>query len=163
MTSSAGRQWLADLQLKLPLFARLRSRMIQVQVFRTMGMLLESGVGVLDTLHLVRKSTRTRRFQQLFNELEEAVTGGGRFSSAFEQSGLIEPYIAQAITTGEESGNIAGALTYCTDILEETNTEMINALMRLLEPIILIGMGLLVGGVAVSLFLPLFDMTAAIQ
>jgi len=53
------------------------------------------------------------------------------------------------------------ALTYCADILDEGNTEMVNTLTRLIEPAILIVMGLLVGGVAVSLFLPLFDLTSA--
>jgi type II secretory pathway component PulF len=163
VTSRPGRRWLSNVQLAIPMFGTLRARMIQVQVFRTMGMLLESGVSVLDSLHLVRRSTESRRFQNLFDHLEQSVTSGGRFSTAFDESGLIEPHICQAITTGEESGNIGGALTYCTEILDETNTEVINTLMRLLEPLILIGMGLIVGGVAVSLFLPLFDMTAAMR
>ncbi len=163
VASRAGRLWLGNFQLCIPMFGGLRARMIQVQVFRTMGMLLESGVGVLDALQLARRSTEARRFQDLFDRLDQSITSGGRFCTAFEESGLIEPHICQAITTGEESGNIGGALSYCTEILDETNTEVINTLMRLLEPLILIGMGLVVGGVAVSLFLPLFDMTAAMR
>lgn len=163
LSSAWGQQWLSDIQTSIPAFGRLRSRLIQGQVFRTIGTLLESGVGVLDTLGLVRKSTRNSRFQKLFDDLEEAVTSGGRLSTAFEQSGLVEPYVCQAVHTGEESGSLGGAMTYCADILDETNGELINLVMRLIEPIILIGMGLVVGTVAVSLFLPLFDLTAALQ
>ncbi len=163
LNSARGRQWMSDVQISIPAVGRLRSHLIQAQVFRTMGMLLESGVGVLDTLDLVRESTRNNRFQKLFGSLETAVTSGGRLSTAFEGSGIVEPYVCQAIHTGEESGNPGGALTYCAEMLDETNAELINVVLKLIEPIILIGMGLVVGGVAISLFLPLFDLTSALQ
>lgn len=161
--SDRGRQWMADLQLKIPMFGRLRVRLIQAQLFRTMGMLLESGVSVLDTLELIRGSTRNSRFRRLFRSIEESVTAGGSISRSFEESGLIEPYICQAIQTGEETGSIGGALTYGADMLDETNEELINTTMRLIEPVILIGLGFVVGSVAISLFLPLFDLTSAMR
>ncbi len=158
-----GRQWLSNMQLVVPVFGQLRSRLIQGQVFRTMGTLLAARVSFLETLELTRNATSNNRFQDLFNRLEDAVTSGGEPSSAFEATGLIQPYICQAVRTGEQSGNLGSALAYCADILDETNSELINTTMRLLEPAILIVMGFVVGGVAISLFLPLFDMTAAMR
>ena len=163
LTSTRGRLWLADVQLMPPLVGRLRSEMIQAQIFRTLGTLLNSRVGLLDALELARGATTNRRFQALFDEIEEAVTSGSEPSTAFETSRLIEPYICQAIKTGEQSGNLGTALIYCADILDESNTEKVNNFSRLIEPSILILMGGLVGGVAVSLFLPLFEMTAGIH
>lgn len=163
LMSRPGRQWISNMQTRIPVVGRIRSRLIQAQVFRTVGTLLQSGVGVLDTVGLTRESTRNRQYQRLFDGLEHAVASGGTLSAAYEESGLIEPSICQAIHTGEESGNLGGAIIYCADVLDETNTELINALMKLVEPVILIGMGLVVGLVAVSLFLPLFDLTAALQ
>jgi type II secretory pathway component PulF len=162
LTTVAGKQWLANIQVRIPIFGRLRSRLIQAQVFRTMGMLLGSRVGVLDTLELVRGSTRNDRFQKLFGEIEEAVTGGGEISNAFQKCTFIEPYVCQAVHTGEQAGSLGDAISYCADMLDETNQELVDAVMKLVEPIILIGMGIVVGGVAISLFLPLFDLTAAI-
>jgi type II secretory pathway component PulF len=162
-TTNSGKQWLANVQVRIPIFGQLRSRLIQAQVFRTMGMLLGSRVGVLDTLELVRASTRNDRFQKLFGEIEEAVTGGGEISSAFEGCTFIEPYVCQAVHTGEQAGSLGGAISYCADMLDETNQELIDTVMKLIEPIILIGMGFVVGGVAISLFLPLFDMTSALR
>lgn len=159
----AGRQWASNMQLSIPVIGGLRTKLIQAQIFRTMGMLLESGVGVLETLELVRESTRNRRFQQLFGNLEQVVTSGGRLSSAFEGSGLVEPSFCQAIYTGEDTGNLGGTLTFCADVLDESNEELITMVMRLIEPLILIGMGVVVGAVAIALFLPLFDMTSAIK
>ena len=161
--SAAGRQWACDIQLSIPVLGQLRSRLIQGQVLRTMGMLLESGVGVLETLALVRDSTRNRHFQSLFDSLEESVTSGGRLSTAFESSSLVDAYVCQAIQTGEESGNLGGAIMFCADNIDESNEELINVITRLIEPVILIGMGVVVGGVAISLFMPLFDLTSAVR
>ena len=163
LKSSAGRQWLSNVQLFIPVVGRLRSRLIQGQIFRTMGMLLESRVDVLDTLDLVRESTRNRRFQKLFSDLQEAVTSGGRLSTAFEASTIVEPYICQAIYTGEDSGSLGASMSFCADMLDESNEELISLVTKLIEPLILIGMGVVVGGVAISLFVPLFDMTSAIK
>ncbi len=158
-----GRQWLSDVQIRIPFVGRVRSRLIQGQVLRTMGMLTESRVGLLDTLELAGRSTRNGRFRQLFADLEAAVTSGGLLSTAFEESGLLDPAICQAVRTGEESGNLGEALSYCADTLDEANEELISVFARLIEPVILLGMGAVVGGVAISLFLPLFDITSAIQ
>ncbi len=163
LASRRGRQWLSDMQLVVPGLGRLRGALIQAQIFRTVGMLLESGVSILESIDLVRSSTKNRRFQRLFIDVEDAVTGGGDLAPTFEQSGLIQPYICQAIQTGEQSGSMGGALTYSADLLDETNGELIDTTMKLVEPIILIGLGFMVGGVAISLFLPLFDLTAALQ
>jgi type II secretory pathway component PulF len=157
-----GRQMAADLQIVIPGLGRLRSGMIQGQIMRTMGTLLESRVGVLDALELVRGSTRNRRFQKLFDGVEHAVTSGGNLGTSFERSGLVDPYVCQAIITGEESGNLGPAMTYAADMLDETNAEVLSAVIKLVEPVILIGMGVVVGAVAISLFLPLFDLTSAI-
>lgn len=161
--STRGRQFMSDVQILIPILGRIRLRLIQAQIFRTMGTLLESSVGVLDTLELARGSTQNRRFQDLFDSLDEAVTSGRQLSSVFENTNLVEAYVCQAIHTGEDSGNLGGALTYCADMLDETNAELIDTGMRLLEPVILIGMGLVVGTVAISLFLPLFEMTSAMR
>lgn len=163
LTSPVGRQFLTDVQLSIPLFGRLRSRLIQGQIFRTMGTLLESNVGLLETLDLARSTTANRKYQALFNRMEDAITSGGSLSAAFQDSPLVESYICHAIHTGEESGGLGGSLSYVADTLDETNTELVNAVARLIEPLILIGMGIVVGGVAISLFLPLFDLTAAIN
>jgi type II secretory pathway component PulF len=161
--NARGRQWLADVQILIPLAGRIRLQLIQAQIFRTMGTLLESSVGVLDTLELARASTQNRRFQELFDRLDRTITSGGELSSVFGQTDLVEAHVCQAIHTGEDSGNLGGALTYCADILDETNGELIDTSMRLIEPVILMGMGLVVGAVAISLFLPLFEMTSAMR
>ncbi len=163
LLSAAGRHWIADIQIYVPIIGRLRSRLIQGQVFRTLGTLLESGVGLLESIELAARSTTNARYRKLFASLTQTVTSGGGMAAAFDNSGLVDPSICQAIRTGEECGNLGGSFTFCADTFDETNEEFITTVTRLLEPVILIAMGLVVGTVAVSLFMPLFDMTSAIQ
>lgn len=161
--TEAGRVWAANIQLEIPLLGRLRSSLIQGHLFRTLGMLLESGVGVLEALDLARGATANWRFQKMMNDLEEGVTSGGQLSQAFENSGFVSPAVCQAIRTGEDSGQLGASLSFAADTLDETNEELIGVMTKLFEPIILIVLGVLVGGVAILLFLPLFDMTAAVN
>jgi len=161
--STKGRQWISDIQISIPMIGKLRSKLIQGQMFRTMGMLLESRVDLIDTLLLIRGSTSNYRFQQLFDRMDQAVTSGSQLSTAIEHSDLIDASISQAIHTGEESGHLGESMTFCADTLDETNEELVTVTMRLIEPLILICMGAFVGGVAISLFMPLFDLTSAIK
>ncbi len=161
--SATGQQFISNLQTRIPVIGRLRGHMIQAQILRTMGMLLESRVGLLETMELARKSTSNDEFQKFFNDMCETVTTGGQVSTAMERCRLLAPYVVQAVRTGEESGNLAGAMIYCADALDESNTELLQTVMKLIEPVILIVMGTVVGGVAISLFLPLFDLTSAVQ
>ncbi len=159
----AGRQWVIDMQIHIPVLGGLRSRLIQGAAFRTLGTLLESGVGLLEALTLASQTTKNATFTKLFTSLKDAVVSGGGMAATFESSGLVDPAICQAIHTGEECGNLGVAFSFCADTFDETNDELITTVMRLVEPLILIGMGLVVGVVAVSLFMPLFDMTSAIK
>ncbi len=162
LASAAGRQFLINVQTEVPLFGRLASRLIQGQLFRTLGTLIECRVGLLEALELCRGVTSNARFQKLIHDIEGSVTAGDQISAALMRSGFISPSIYYSVHTGEESGNLGPAISFCAQSLEDDNAELIGTITRLFEPMILLIMGLVVGTVAVSLFLPLFDMTAAI-
>ncbi len=162
-TTPTGRQWAANAQIRLPFVGRLASGLIQGQIFRTLGMLIEARVAVLEALDLARRATSNNRFQELFDRIEQAVTSGSTFSDTMETSGLIDPAVCQAVRTGEQTGNLGGAMSYAADVLDEDNTELVNTVTRLLEPLIIIVMGLVVGAVAISLFMPLFDITTMVN
>jgi type II secretory pathway component PulF len=150
-------------QISVPLYGRLASRLIQGRAFRVLGLLIQSHVSVLESLDLARQVTRNGRFQRMFDSMVDAVTSGRTLHAALDGSRLVSPSICQAVCTGEESGNLGGAISFSADVLDEENGELIDTLTKLVEPMILILMGAIVGFVAVSLFLPLFDITAAVN
>jgi type IV pilus assembly protein PilC len=162
ITSNKGRAILMELLLSLPVVKLLIHGLIQGETFRVLGMLTEARVGVLDAIALVKGVTNNARYQTLYDRMELEVTSGGSISKALESANLVPPYICHAIRTGEESGNLGSAMSYVADVLDEDNEELLNTVSKLFEPIILIGMGLVVGTIAVSLFLPMFDVTSAI-
>jgi type II secretory pathway component PulF len=160
LRSRWGRQKLCDLQTRLPGGGRLGARLIQAQIFRVMGLLLESRVTLMDMLRLGRQVTSNGDFQGLCDAIQRSVEQGQRFSEAILRCRFISPSIAQAIWTGEEAGHLDQALLFVSDVLDDENGQMLSTATKLLEPAILIGMGLMVGGIAMSLFVPLFDLAA---
>ena len=161
--SQSGQQFLANVQIMPPVVGQLMSRLIQGRTFRVLGMLLEARVGLLESLDLARKVTRNNRYAELYDALEDSVTRGETISGPLETSSLVSPSVIQVVRTGEESGRLGESIAYVADVLDEENTELLNAVTKLIEPLILIIMGVIVGAVAISLFMPLFDMTAAVQ
>jgi type II secretory pathway component PulF len=162
LRTKAGRQILANVQTRIPFLGRLMSRLIQGQTFRILGMLLEARVGLLESLDLARGVTANDQFQGIYDRLEDSVTRGESISGALEGSKLVSPSVVQAIRTGEQSGRLGESISFVADVLDEENTELLGTATKLIEPLILIIMGAVVGAVAISLFMPLFDMTSAI-
>lgn len=161
--SHRGRRACMTVLSHVPVVRKLMSGLIQAETFRVMGMLLESRVSVLESIDLVKGVTHHAEFQRLYADIQTEVTSGGSVSRALEASGIIAPYICHAVHTGEESGQLGGAMSYVAKILDEDNTELLNTLTKLMEPAILIVMGVVVGAVSISLFLPMFDVTAAVH
>ena len=158
--TAAGRQRLCDWQTRLPLAGKLFARLILAQMYRVMGLLLESRVGLMETLQLAARISSNRDYQTLLTAMTETVEQGDRLGTAVSRSAMVPPSIAQAVVIGEESGHLDQAMLYVADVQDEDNAQLIDALTKLIEPIILIGMGFVVGAIALSLFIPLFDLAA---
>jgi type II secretory pathway component PulF len=158
--TAGGRQRLCDWQTRLPLAGKLFARLILAQMYRVMGLLLESRVGLMETLHLAGRISSNKDYQTLLTTMTETVEQGDRLGDAVSRSAMVPPSIAQAVVIGEESGHLDQAMLFVADVQDEDNAQMIDALTKLIEPIILIGMGFVVGAIALSLFIPLFDLAA---
>lgn len=131
------------------------------RITRVLGTLLNGRVPMLDALALARQSCSNVFFAELVAKAEDAVTRGSPMSSAFAESPLVTPSIVEAMRSGEASGQVATLMLNVSDFLDEENEVVIKSLTSILEPVILIGLGILVGFIAISMFLPLFDLTSA--
>ena len=158
--TSGGRQRLCDWQTRIPLVGKLFARLILAQMYRVMGLLLESHVGLMETLQLAGRISSNKDYQTLLTAMTETVEQGNRLGDAVSRSAMVPPSIAQAVVIGEESGHLDQAMLFVADVQDDDNAQLIDALTKLIEPIILIGMGFVVGAIALSLFIPLFDLAA---
>ncbi len=158
--TSGGRQRLCDWQTRIPLAGKLFARLILAQMYRVMGLLLESRVGLMETLQLAGRISSNKDYQTLLTAMTETVEQGNRLGDAVSRSAMVPPSIAQAVVIGEESGHLDQAMLFVAEVQDDDNAQLIDALTKLIEPIILIGMGFVVGAIALSLFIPLFDLAA---
>ncbi len=143
-----------------PMIGKITRSFCTARVARLLGIQLESKVPLLEALKLTRQAAGNLLFMDLVERAEEAATRGQSVSSAFAASTLISPAVTEAIHSGEQTGQMAKLLTSIADFLDEENEVVVRSLTSIIEPVILIVLGIMVGFVAVSMFLPLFDLTS---
>ena len=160
VTSSPGQQVLGNIALKTPKFGDVLRSFMTARITRLMGVLLDAKVPMLDSIRLTRESLGNQKYINMMTHAEDAVTRGEPISSAFSDGDLMVSSACEAIRNGEQSGRLADVLVHISDYLDEDNDTVIRSLSSLIEPVIMIVLGILVGFVAISMFLPLFDLTA---
>ena len=116
---------------------------------------------LLEALNLTRDSVANHHYVALITAAGQAVTRGEPLASAFRDTGLVSPQVYEAMRSGDKSGQMGQLLWTIADFLDEENEVTLRSLTSILEPMILIVLGVLVGFVAISMFMPLFDLTAA--
>ncbi|MCC5822597.1 MAG: type II secretion system F family protein [Phycisphaerales bacterium] len=131
------------------------------RVARILGTLLDAKVPMIEAIGLTRRSVSHHGFKELLDRAERGVTKGDPVSTAFIESDLFIASSAQAVRNGEQTGRMSEVLVHIADYLDEENESTVKALSSLLEPLIMVVLGGLVAFVAVSMFLPLFDLTAS--
>jgi type II secretory pathway component PulF len=158
--SPRGKRAFDTLVLRLPKIGGIVRNFSTARIVRMLGVLLESRVPVLEALTLTRDTTSNIHYRELMAGAEKAVSQGQEISSVFADSDLITPAVYEATRSGEKSGQVGPLLLNLADFLDEENEVTLKALTSIIEPVILIVMGLLVGFVALSMFMPLFDVTS---
>ena len=149
--------------LKLPMTGHIVRSFSIARITRVLGVLLNGKVPLLDALGLARQTVRNVYFVALVARAEEAVTRGSTISSVFAESNLVSPSLAEAIRSGEQSGQWARSCSTSPTSSTRRMKSSIKSLTSILEPMIMIVLGVLVGFVAISMFLPLFDLTSMTQ
>lgn len=159
--TSGGRKRFHSFILTAPQMGKLVRAFATARITRVLGVLVEGRVPLLDALRLTRESTGNVCYEELIAQAEEIVTRGESVSAALSGSSLINESIVEAIRSGERSGQLGPVLLSVSEFLDEDNEVILRSLSSIIEPVILIVLGVLIGFVAVSMFLPLFDLATA--
>jgi type II secretory pathway component PulF len=163
LATPAGRRAWDGIAVRAPQFGRIVRSLATARIARILGVLVESHVPLLEALNLTKLTAGNVHYAELIAKAEDAVTRGDSMSHAIADSQLISAYVVEAIRNGEQTGQIGPLLLNIADFLDEENEVVIKSLTSILEPLILIVLGVLIGLVAVSMFMPLFDLTAMMQ
>ncbi len=163
LRTPAGKRLRDTAVLRLPYLGRIAKSFSTARIISLLSVLLQAHIPVLEALRLVRQSAGNARYQELIVKAEDYVARGEPMSTAFGDTPLIPPSVHEAIRSGEESGEIDRLLVHVATFLDEENEVIVRSLTSIMEPVILIIMGLLVGVIAICMFMPLFDLTAMTQ
>jgi len=153
--SEAGKRNFDWLKLKLPVFGKLNHKIGLARFSRTLSTLLVSGVPILQALETVSGTLDNEIFAEAIMSARAAIREGEPIGDPLARSGLFPPMVVQMITIGEETGSLDQMLAKVAEFYESEVDATLQSLTAALEPIMIVGLGLIVGFIVISMFLPL--------
>ncbi len=151
------------LKLTLPLIREIFVQMYVSQVMRVISLSLSNGVTVLETLRSCHDVVRNRVFGRFIEDVQTHVTEGSGLAIGFQQADFIPDLVKQMVTTGEETGNLPLVTKRIADFYEQELTKKLTMVAKIVEPLMLVVMGLVVGIIVSSLILPIFKLSRVVH
>jgi type II secretory pathway component PulF len=161
--STKGRLLIDKLKMSLPVLQKLFVRIYLVQMMRTLGFLMGCNVPLMDALQITRRGIRNLVFVQFIDETTRNLEEGRGMSLAFTESAFIPESAKQIVKTGEETQNIAKVMLRLSDYYENEIDDLMKKFATIIEPLLLIIMGVVVGGIVMSLILPIFKLSKMVH
>jgi general secretion pathway protein F len=151
------------LKLYIPVFGPINQKIALARFGRTLGSLLQSGVPLITALQIVGKIVDNSLIARVIDNAVDEIQAGRSLASTLDQSRWFPPIAVQMMSVGEQSGELEGMLNKIADTYEREVESHIMALTSMLEPVMILVMGLIVGFVVISILLPIFEMNQMIR
>jgi type IV pilus assembly protein PilC len=158
----AGALVIDKVLLAMPLLGNLVRKSAVARFTRTLGTLLSSGVSILDALEITAKTAGNLVIANAINKSVMAISGGETITGPLKESGVFPPMVTQMISVGEKTGGLDEMLGKIADFYDEEVDAAVSALTSMIEPIIIVFMGVIIGGILISMYLPMFDIIGKI-
>jgi type IV pilus assembly protein PilC len=157
-----GRAAIDRYLLTVPVFGSLLRRVAVAKFSRTLGTMLTSGVSILDALDIVAKTSGNRTVETAIYRVRQGIAEGRTISEPLAESGVFPAMVCQMIAVGESTGALDAMLIKIADFYDEEVDQAVENLTAAIEPVMMIFMGVVIGGLVVSMYLPIFKMAGAI-
>jgi type IV pilus assembly protein PilC len=152
-------QWKVDeISLKLPIFGILLKKVAVAKFSRTLGTLIKSGVPILQGLETVAKTAGNKVIEKAIDNSRDSIKEGGRISDPLKKSNIFPPMVIQMISVGEETGSLDNMLTKIADFYDTEVDTAVKGLTSMLEPLIMIFLGIVIGTIVIAMFMPMFSL-----
>ncbi len=158
-----GRLKLDQLKLRLPVFGQLNSKLSLARFTRTFGTLIASGVPILQALDIVADTANNVIVSDAVRGSRSSIKEGETIAKPLSESPIFPPMVVHMVSVGEETGALDSMLIKIADFYDEEVSAMVEALTSLIEPLMIVFMGLVVGGILIALYLPMFKMITLIK
>ncbi len=160
--TNKGRLLIDRTALKLPIFGILIRKVAVAKFTRTMGTMLSSGVAILDALDIVAKTAGNRVVENAIYSVRTGIAEGRTMADPLQASGVFPPMVCQMISVGESTGALDAMLEKIADFYDEEVDQAVENLTAMIEPLMIVFLGVIVGGLVVSMYLPIFQMAGAV-
>jgi type IV pilus assembly protein PilC len=161
--TSDGKLKVDKFMLKVPVLGDVLRKSAVSRFTRTLGTLISSGVSILDGLEITAKTAGNRVVQDAIMESRSSIAGGDTIAQPLKKSGVFPPMVISMISVGEQTGGLDEMLSKIADFYDEEVDAAVSNLLSLLEPVMIVFLGVVVGGMVVAMYLPIFDMINAVQ
>jgi type IV pilus assembly protein PilC len=161
--TAAGRLQIDALMLKAPVLGDVIRKSAVSRFTRTLGTLVSSGVSILEGLEITAKTAGNQVVHNAVMESRQSIAGGETIAAPLERSKVFPPMVISMIAVGEQTGGLDEMLSKIADFYDEEVDVAVSALLSLMEPMMIVGLGVIVGGMVVAMYLPIFDMMNAVQ
>lgn len=148
--------------LKLPLLGSILQKNIVTQFCRTVGTLVANGLPLTDSISISSKTITNLYIRKKLRKVYKNVEKGLSFASSMKNSGIFSAMLNQMIQVGETTDNMAETLIYIADSNEEEIDSLIDTLTSIIEPVLIIVLGIIIAGLLIALYLPMFEIVNAI-
>lgn len=163
VSSPLGRKQYDLLKLNIPVFGLLNKKVAISRFCRTLGTLLSSGVPIMQALEIVGKASGNEIVAMTVSKVRESIREGESIASPLGASGMFPPMVTQMVAVGEETGNLDAMLSKIADFYDTEVEYLLSSLTSMLEPIMIVGMGAIVGFIVISVFLPLYQLIGQLK
>jgi len=163
INSENGRKRWDTLKLKAPVFGPLAQKTALARFGRTLSALVRSGVPILESLDIVAETAGNWVVANAVRDTQQQVKRGEPLSKRLEEHPVFPPMVVQMMTVGEETGALDEMLDKIADFYDEEVEAMVNGLTSLIEPILIVVMGVVIGGMIIALYLPMFNVINLIK
>jgi type IV pilus assembly protein PilC len=157
-----GEKVIDAIKLKLPIVGIMLRKMAIARFSRTLGTLISSGVSILDGLSITSKTSGNRVVADAIMEARTSISGGENISNPLQASGVFPGMVTQMIAVGEETGGIDTMLMKIADFYEQEVDTSVAGLTAVLEPVMIVILGGIVGGIVIAMYLPIFDLIGTV-
>jgi type IV pilus assembly protein PilC len=161
--TSNGKLAIDKALLRFPVLGDVLRKSAVSRFTRTLGTLISSGVSILDGLEITAKTAGNRVIQDAIMASRASIAGGDTIAAPLQKSAVFPPMVISMIAVGEQTGGLDEMLSKIADFYDEEVDAAVSGLLALLEPIMIVFLGVVVGGMVVAMYLPIFDMINAVQ
>ena len=162
-TTSNGKLQIDKLMLKTPVLGDVLRKSAVSRFTRTLGTLISSGVSILDGLEITARTAGNRVVQDAIMASRASIAGGDTISAPLQRSNVFPPMVISMIAVGEQTGGLDEMLTKIADFYDEEVDAAVSGMLALMEPMMIVFLGTVVGGMIVALYLPIFEMINTVQ